>query len=121
MQLYESSEDYLERILMLKEKNGHVRSIDISIDMGYSKPSISRAVKKLKGAGYITIDENGNIELTKEGLNVANKIYERHQILTNYFISIGVPEEIAANDACKIEHDLSEETFNALKKEIENK
>ena len=119
MKIYESSEDYLERILMLKQENGSVRSIDIANDMGYSKPSISRAVKNLREAGYITVDNNGFISLTTLGSEIANKIYERHEILTKCFVILGVPLETAKADACKVEHDLSEETFYAIKLHIE--
>ena len=112
----ESREDYLERILMLKEKNGFVRSIDIASDMGYSKPSISVAIKKLKQDGLITVDETTNyISLTKDGLDIAKKVYERHQIISSILKSIGVPEDIALEDACKVEHDLNEITFNKIK------
>lgn len=115
MHLFESGEDYLERILVLKEKNGQVRSIDIATDMGFSKPSVSIAMKKLKEAGYINIDEGGLIELSEEGYKVASRIYERHLVLTELFKSLGVSEETAKKDACKIEHDISEETFIAIK------
>lgn len=118
MKLYESSEDYLERILILTNKNGSVRSIDIVEDMHFSKPSVSVAMKKLKENGYILIDSKGYISLTSSGLEVASKTLERHQVLTDLFISLGVDETIAQEDACRIEHDLSEETFNAIKKAI---
>ena len=118
MSLFESGEDYLERILILKERNGQVRSIDIATDMGFSKPSISIAMKKLKEGGFITIDDNGFISLTEEGHRIAERIYERHQVLTTLFVSLGVPEDIAKKDACKIEHDLSEETFEAIKRRL---
>ena len=118
MKLFESGEDYLERILILGENNGHVRSIDIAMDMGFSKPSVSIAMKKLKENGYISIDKDGFISLTEDGLKVARRIYERHLVLTNLFISLGVDEEIAKKDACKIEHDLSDETFEAIKKSL---
>ena len=118
MQLFEPGEDYLERILILKERNGQVRSIDIAIDMGFSKPSVSIAMKKLRENGYITIDENGLISLTKDGYEIASSIYERHQVLTELFVSLGVNEDIAKKDACKIEHDISEETFQAIKKTL---
>lgn len=121
MNIYESAEDYLERILILKKENGKVISLDIANSMNYSKPSISRAVKNLKISGYITVDENGCIELTLEGYKIANKIYERHTLLTEYFISLGVSESIAKADACKIEHDLSDETFEAIKYQFQKK
>ena len=116
MQLYESAEDYLERILMLKEKLGTVRSIDIAIDMNYSKASISRAIKKLKEANYITVDVDGHINFTELGYETATKIYERHKVLTALFEHLGVDKETASIDACKVEHDISDQTFEALKK-----
>lgn len=120
MKIYKSSEDYLERILVLKKQNGKVISIDIANSMNYSKPSISRAMKNLKENNYITINANGEIELTKKGFEIANRIYERHVVLTSYFMRLGVSEEIAKEDACKIEHDLSNETFEAIKNHIIN-
>ena len=118
MNIYESAEDYLERILIIKEKKNKVRSIDIAHDMGFSKPSVSVAMKKLKEAGLITIDESGFISLTKEGHVIADKVYERHCVLKELLIKIGVSPEQAEKDACKVEHDLSEETFEAIKKAI---
>ena len=119
MNIYESAEDYLERILILQERNKEVRSIDIAHDMGFSKPSISVAMKKLKEAGLINIDKNGFITLTKEGHVIADKVYERHCVLTKVLTSIGVSEEQAEKDACKVEHVISEETFDAIKGHIE--
>ena len=116
MKLYESSEDYLESILILSKKNGKVRSIDIVDDLSFSKPSVSVAMKKLRENGYINVDEKGYITLTKEGEEVATKTYERHLLLTDLFISLGVDRQIAEDDACRVEHDLSEETFEAIKK-----
>ncbi len=121
MNIHESSEDYLERILMLKEKNGKVRSIDIAIDMNYTKASISRAMKLLREGKYILVDSNGYITLTPNGEAIAKEMIERHKILTSFLVSIGVDEKIAANDACKIEHDLSQDSFNAIKEYIINK
>lgn len=118
MNLYESSEDYLERILILKKEKGKVISLDIANSMNYSKPSISRAMKNLKNNGFIEIDENGYIELTDSGYKIASTIYERHLFLSQYFVSLGVPEEIAKADACKVEHDLSKETFEAIKRHV---
>ena len=118
MKLFESGEDYLERILVLQEKNGQVRSIDIVKDMGFTKPSVSVAMKKLKESSLIDIDKNGLITLTPIGLEIAKRIYERHLVLTQFFMSMGVDEEIAKKDACKVEHDLSEETFEAIKKSL---
>lgn len=116
MNIYESAEDYLERILILQEKQKGVRSIDIAHDMGFSKPSVSVAMKKLKEAGLIVIDDEGFISLTKEGHVIADRIYERHCLLKKLFINIGVSQEQAEKDACKVEHVISEETFEAIKK-----
>lgn len=118
MNIYESAEDYLERILILQEEKGEVRSIDIAHDMGFSKPSISVAMKKLKEAGLIIIDENGFISLTKEGHVIADKVYERHTVLKKILIDIGVDPKQAEKDACKVEHVISEETFSAIKKKV---
>ena len=119
MKLYESSEDYLESILVLTNKNGSVRSIDVVNDLHFSKPSVSVAMKKLRDNGYINIDKKGLITLTEEGYKVASKTYERHLLLTKLFVSLGVDEETARKDACRVEHDLSDETFAALKKSME--
>ena len=118
MNLKESGEMYLESILMLSKK-GHVRSIDICEYMGFSKPSVSRAVGLLKSGGYITVDKDGYITLTDEGRKKATAIYERHEMLTAFLKAIGVPEELADSDACKIEHAISNETFEAMKKHVE--
>ena len=118
MNIYESAEDYLERILILQEEKGEVRSIDIAHDMGYSKPSISIAMKKLKEAGLIDIDEHGFITLTKEGHIIADRVYERHTVLKKVLINIGVDPKQAEKDACKVEHAISEETFEAIKKQM---
>lgn len=114
MMIYESAEDYLERILMLQKQGQNVRSIDLAQSFNYSRASISRAINNLKKDQLIEIHDNGIIVLTKEGFEIANKIYTRHLILTDFFVQIGVPEKIAKIDACKIEHDLSQETFNAI-------
>ena len=116
MHLQESGEMYLETIYVLTQQKENVRSIDICEHMGYSKPSISRAVGILKNAGYITVDKNGYITLTKNGKIIAQKTYERHSILKSLFLKIGVSEDIASEDACKIEHVISDEVFNAIKK-----
>ena len=115
MNIYESGEMYLETILTLSQKSEFVRSIDIAESMNFSKPSVSRAVKNLKQEGFIAIDNNGYISLTESGLSIANKIYERHTVLTEVLMSIGVDKEIAAQDACKIEHDISDTSFEAIK------
>ncbi len=112
----ESREDYLETILLLMKKTGNVRSIDIANELGYSKPSISRAVGILKGNGYIAVDNNGYITFTGEGLRVAEAIYERHTTIKKFFIEVlGVSEKTAEQDACKIEHILSNESYEKLK------
>ena len=118
MNIYESAEDYLERILILQEEKAEVRSIDIAHEMGYSKPSISIAMKKLKEAGLIDIDEHGFIALTKEGHVIADRVYERHTVLKKILINIGVDPKQAEKDACKVEHVISEETFEAIKKKV---
>jgi Mn-dependent DtxR family transcriptional regulator len=119
MHLLESGEMYLESILQLTQKQGHVRSVDISEYMGYSKPSVSRAVGLLKNGGYILVDGDGLITLTDSGMEIAEKIYERHTVLTQLLIRLGVSPETAASDACKIEHNISDESFEALKKHAE--
>lgn len=116
----ESIEDYLETIFLLKNKIGQVRSIDIVREMNFSKASISIAMKKLKEKEYITIDDNGYISLTEHGRTQAEDILEKHTILSNWLISIGVDREIALEDACRMEHDISHETYIAIKKHVEN-
>ena len=118
MTMQESGEMYLETILTLSEKNGNVRSIDIASEMNFSKPSVSRAVKKLKEDGYILVDAGGLITLTPKGKKIAETIYERHTVLSALLTSIGVSPKTAAEDACRIEHVISEETFNVIKKKI---
>lgn len=118
MHLQESGEMYLETILILSNSQPSVRSIDICEYMGYSKPSVSRAVGLLKKGGYITVDGSGFITLTESGKYIAGKIYERHTVLTEFLMSLGVPEVTAAEDACKIEHDISDTSFDAIKKAI---
>ncbi len=118
--MHESGEMYLETIFVLSEKSDNVRSIDICEHMGYSKPSVSRAVGLLKKAGHIVVDGNGYITLTESGKAIADRMYERHTILTATLGALGVSEEAAAKDACKIEHDISDETFDAIKKWYNN-
>ena len=118
MKIHESAENYLEAILILKKEKGLVRSIDIVHHMDFTKPSVSRAVSLLRKNGYITTDKEGWIELTGEGLAIAERIYERHQLMTRWLIALGVSPETAAEDACRIEHDISEETFQRLKEHI---
>ena len=116
MRLQESGEMYLEAVLVLYKKNGYVRSIDVSEYLGYSKPSVSRAVGLLKNGGYLTVEDDGGLVLTESGLEIAEKIYERHTVLTEMLVKMGVPLEIAAEDACKLEHAVSDVSFEAIKK-----
>lgn len=116
--LYESGEDYLETILILKKRNGNVRSIDVAREMDLSKPSVSRAMGILKNKEFITVDEDGAIHLTEEGSKLAKKIYERHRVLTEALMYLGVDEKTASEDACRIEHDISEKTFTKIKKHL---
>ena len=118
MPLNESGEMYLESIYVLCQKSGAVRSIDVAEFMNFSKPSVSRAVGLLKEKGYITVDKDGTISLTAEGSTLAKNIFERHTIITKVLTAMGVEETIAADDACRIEHFLSEESFEAIKKHI---
>ena len=115
MHMQESGEMYLEAIYILSQKLGNVHAIDISQHLGYSKPSVSRAMGILKSGGYITVDEENHIHLTKVGRTVAEKIYERHNILSKMLISLGVSEKTAIEDACRLEHAISDESFAAIK------
>lgn len=114
MSIHESGEDYLESILKLRQEGKEVRSIDVVADLGYSKPSVSVGMKRLRESGYITVDRNGIISLTPQGEAVAQRIIDRHRTLTAFFIRLGVSPEVAERDACKVEHDLSDETFEKL-------
>ena len=118
MSLYESGEMYLESILVLTKQGKDIRAIDICEYLGYSKPSVSRAIGLLKTGGYITVDGKGYITLTEEGKSVANKMFERHTMLTEFLVKLGVDEKTASEDACKIEHHISEASFDAIKKFI---
>lgn len=118
MKINESSENYLEAILILKRKNGHVRSIDIAHELSFTKPSVSVAMKAFREEGYITVDETGGIALTDKGLAVAERIYERHQIIARALMQLGVDEETAYQDSCKIEHDISDVSFNKIKEHL---
>ena len=119
MKIHASGEDYLEAILVLQKKMGMVRSIDLARHMGFSKPSISHAVGVLKNGGFLTVDEDGYLHLTEDGREVAEKIYERHQFFTEQLVAVGVDRETAERDACRIEHAISEETFQKLKASVE--
>ena len=120
MQIRESAENYLETILILSQRKGkgEVRSIDIVNELEFSKPSVSVAMKNLRENGYITVDKDGYIRLTDKGLEIAEKMYERHTLLTKWLTALGVDEKIAVEDACRIEHVISEESFEAIKKHI---
>lgn len=119
MKIHESGEDYLETILLLYQKNGSVRSIDIATELEYTKPSVSRAMKILKQEGLITVESSGNIVLTEDGLDRAEKIYERHQIITKFLVEkLDVSKDIAEKDACRIEHIISPETFKKMKEKF---
>ena len=121
MRLQESGEMYLETILILSNRTGAVRSLDVANEMGFSKPSVSRAVGLLKSGGYLTVSREGFLHLTDAGREVAEKIYERHQVLTKCLVALGVSEKTAAEDACKLEHSISDESFAALKRHIANR
>ncbi len=114
----ESAEDYLEAILMLSQQKGLVRSIDIAHQMNYTKPSVSRAMSLLRERGHIVMDKDGWITLTNTGRAIAERIYERHRLLTQWLTQLGVSPQVAAEDACRLEHDLSDETFQRMKEHI---
>ena len=121
MKIQESGEDYLEAILVLKQEKGLVRAIDVARHLNFSKPSVSRAMKILREDGAITVGEEGAIELTDKGLKIAERIYERHRLLTLWFTELGVSTQVAAEDACRVEHDISAETFQKLKEHFHTK
>ena len=118
MNVHESGEMYLEAILVLRRKQDFVRSVDVGEYLGYSKPSVSRAMGLLRKGGLITVERDGGLHLTQEGRELAEKIYERHTVLSRVLIGLGVPEEIAVEDACKIEHDISDVSFEIIKRHI---
>ena len=119
MALHESAEMYLETIYVLSKERGNVRSIDVAEHMGFSKPSVSRAVGLLKSGGYLTVDKDGSLHLTESGIETARKVFERHTVLTRLLQSLGVSRETAAEDACRIEHVISDETFRAIREYVE--
>ena len=119
MHIQESGEMYLESIYVLSQKSGQVRSVDVGEYLGYSKPSVSRAVGLLKSGGYLLMDKDGSLTLTETGLAIAKKIYARHTLITQLLERLGVSPEVAANDACKIEHAISDESFEAIKSYVE--
>ena len=112
----ESVEDYLETILILSKQKAQVRSIDVANELGYSKPSVSVAMKNLRQKNYVLVSDEGYLSLTEEGLNLASTVYERHSVISNWLISLGVSQEVAVEDACRMEHDISDESFAAIKK-----
>ena len=114
MRILESSEDYLEAMLMMQEKHGFIRSIDIAAELGVTKPSVSYATKRLRENGYNTMDKDGLITLTPAGMEIASRVYDRHKTLTHFFMHLGVDEKTAREDACKVEHDLSQVTYEAI-------
>ena len=114
MAIHQSAEDYLESILILQKRLGHVRSIDIVNELGYSKPSISIAMKKLRESGHVSMAEDGTLTLTDSGMEIASQVYERHTAITRLFLLLGVSQETAAEDACKMEHNLSDETYRCI-------
>lgn len=116
MSLHESGEMYLETIYVLSQKSSFIRSIDVVNEMGFSKPSVSRAVGLLRKSGYISVDDDGGITLTETGLEIAQKIYDRHTMISRLLVHLGVDEETAAADACKMEHAISDESFDAIKR-----
>ena len=118
MNVHESGEMYLEAILVLQRKQDFVRSVDVGEYLGYSKPSVSRAMGLLRKGGLITVERDGGLHLTQEGRQIAEKIYERHTVLSRVLIGLGVPEKIAVEDACKIEHDISDVSFEIIKRHI---
>ncbi len=120
MVIHKSAEDYLEAMLMLKEERGYVRSIDVATQLGVTKPSVSYATKRLRENGYITMDAAGMISLTDAGREIAERMYERHKLLSRLLIGLGVSPETAREDACKIEHDLSAESFAAIRAHAQN-
>lgn len=120
MKIQKSSEDYLEAMLMMGEKHGFIRSIDVAAHLGVTKPSVSYATKRLRENGYITMDQDGLISLTDQGMAIAQSMYERHTLLATFLITLGVDEATAREDACKIEHDISQETFDAICRHAKN-
>lgn len=118
MKLQESGENYLENIYILQKENGFVRSVDLAREMDFSKPSVSRAIHLLEDQGYLLIEEDGNLKLTEKGTETASMIYERHVYLSNYLMAIGVPEDVAVEDACRMEHVISQESFERMKQHI---
>lgn len=114
MEILRAAEDYLEAMLMMKEKHGYIRSIDVAEQLGVTKPSVTYATKRLKQSGHITMDKDGFITLTESGMSIASKMLDRHKTLTGFLMALGVDKETAQTDACKIEHDVSQKTYEAI-------
>ena len=121
MVIHEAAENYLETIYMIRRRDGSCRSVDVASELGYSKPTISVMMKNLRENGYIRIDEGGELVLTEAGMEIALRMAERHEIISKVLMMMGVPEEIARKDACKIEHDISDETFEAIKNQLQRR
>ena len=120
VKILKAAEDYLETMLMLKEKHGYIRSIDIAEERGVTKASVSYSTKRLRENGYITMDEDSLITLTPLGMEIADRIYTRHKVLTDFLLKLGLGEQLAHDDACRLEHDMSDETFSAIRKHVES-
>lgn len=118
MKIQESAENYLEAVLILQKRNGHVHSIDIAAELDFSKPSVSVAMKNLRENGYVEVEDNGNISLSVKGKEIAERMYERHTLLSDWLIALGVNKEVALEDACRVEHVLSAESFAAIKNHV---
>ena len=118
MQIKESAENYLEAILMIKKEKGNVRSIDVANHLNFTKPSVSVAMKSFREEGYVTMDNDGSINLTQKGMEIAEKVYERHEVIAKALMALGIDEEVAYEDSCKIEHDISQQTFDKIKKHL---
>lgn len=118
MQIKESAENYLEAILMIKKEKGNVRSIDVANHLNFTKPSVSVAMKSFREEGYVTMDNDGSINLTQKGMEIAEKVYERHEVIAKALMALGIDEEVAYEDSCKIEHDISQQTFDKIKEHL---
>ena len=118
MQIIESAENYLEAILMIKKEKGNVRSIDVANHLNFTKPSVSVAMKSFREEGYVTMDNDGSINLTQKGMEIAERVYERHEVIAKALMALGIDEEVAYEDSCKIEHDISQQTFDKIKEHL---
>ena len=116
MVIHKTAEDYLEAMLMMKKKHGYIRSVDIAMELGVTKPSVTYTTKRLRESGYITMDKDGLITLTDTGMKIAFSMYDRHQTLTKLLVELGVDEQTSSEDACRVEHDISEQTFDAIRR-----